>query len=212
MKLNDLLLEARSINIKQLDTLVKKSKKPIYVVVAGSVGSGKSYVVDRDLDIHTIDPDKFTMELGKGIYDGKNVSKSMAMVKKAVQDRLKTKKSFLQQGTSANLQSTITKLKQAQDNGFKTVLLYIDSPIEQAIKQVEQRVAKGGHGDTITPQKVQRTSDGARLTFRALSGVDMDKATSKDLDRVYLALKNTTKDLKKAQRYLDFYIRIDNEY
>ena len=28
------------------------------------------------------------MQLGSGVYDGKNVAKSMAMVKKAVQERL----------------------------------------------------------------------------------------------------------------------------
>lgn len=32
------LMESRNINIKQLDSIIKKSKKPVYVVVAGSVG------------------------------------------------------------------------------------------------------------------------------------------------------------------------------
>jgi len=210
---NEIILEAKNINIKQLDTLTKHSKKPIYIIVAGSVGAGKSYIVDKHLpNIDTIDPDKFTIELGKGVYNGKNVSKSMAMVKKAVAERLSNKQSFLQQGTAANLQSTINKLKKAQENGFKTVLLYIDAPIEQAIKQIEKRVRAGGHGDTISPDKVQRTSEGARLTFRALSGVDLDKATVEDFERVDKALEKTTKDLKKAQKYLDFYIKIENTY
>src|SRR5574344_415434 len=146
MKLKQLLIERKNISMVELDALTKKSDKPIYVMVAGSVGSGKSYVVERDLDIHTIDPDKFTVELGDGVYDGKNVAKSMAMVKKAVAERLDKKLSFLQQGTAANLQSTINKFKVAKEKGFITVLLYIDAPIEQAIAQVEKRVAAGGHG------------------------------------------------------------------
>ena len=196
----------------ELDALTKKSDKPIYVVVAGSVGSGKSYVVERDLDIHTIDPDKFTVELGDGVYDGKNVAKSMAMVKKAVAERLDKKLSFLQQGTAANLQSTINKFKVAKEKGFITVLLYIDAPIEQAIAQVEKRVAAGGHGDTIDRKKVENTSAGAKLTFRALSGVDFDKATEEDLDRVKQALEKTEKTLDDARKHLDYFIRVVNKY
>lgn len=196
----------------ELDALTKKSDKPIYVMVAGSVGSGKSYVVERDLDIHTIDPDKFTVELGDGVYDGKHVAKSMAMVKKAVAERLDKKQTFLQQGTAANLQSTINKFKVAKEKGFITVLLYVDAPIEQAIAQVEKRVAAGGHGDTIDRKKVENTSAGAKLTFRALSGVDFDKATEEDLDRVKQALEKTEKTLDDARKHLDYFIRVDNKY
>lgn len=212
MKLKQLLLESKNISMAELDALTKKSDKPIYVVVAGSVGSGKSYVVERDLDIHTIDPDKFTVELGGGVYDGKNVAKSMAMVKKDVAERLDKKLSFLQQGTAANLQSTINKFKVAKEKGFITVLLYIDAPIEQAIAQVEKRVAAGGHGDTIDRKKIENTSAGAKLTFRALSGVDFDKATEEDLDRVKRALEKTEKTLDDARKHLDYFIRVDNKY
>lgn len=38
MQITDLILEAKNINIKQLDSLVKNSKKSVYIVVAGSVG------------------------------------------------------------------------------------------------------------------------------------------------------------------------------
>jgi predicted ABC-type ATPase len=212
MKITELILESRNINIQKLDSLVKNSKTPIYIVVAGSVGSGKSFVVKRDLNIDTIDPDEFTMALGKGVYDGKNVAKSMSMVKKSVSERLSNKQTFLQQGTSANLQSTINKLKKAKEMGFKTVLLYVDAPIEQALKQIEKRVSGGGHGATIDRKKVENTSKGAELTFRALSGVDFDKATEKDLERVEKALEKTEKTIDKARRNLDYFIRIENKY
>lgn len=212
MKLKDLLLESKNIDISTLDNLTK-SDKPIYIVVAGSVGSGKSFIVDKHLkDVHTIDPDKFTMALGDGVYDSKNVAKSMTLVKKAVSERLSNKQTFIQQGTSANLQLTINKLKNAKDHGFETVLLYIDAPVEQAINQVEKRVKEGGHGESIDSKKVENTSNGAKLTFRALSGVDMDKAGEADLERVKQALEKTNNDLKTAQSYLDYYIRIDNTY
>lgn len=207
------LMESRNISISQLDSITKKSKKPVFILIAGSVGAGKSFVVNKNLpSVDTIDPDKFTVELGKGVYDGKNVAKSMAMVKKAVAERLDKKQTFLQQGTSANLQSTINKLKKAKEKGFTTVLLYVDAPIEQALKQVERRVQGGGHGDTIDRRKVENTSNGARLTFRALSGVDFDKATEEDLERVEKALAKTEKSLSKARRNLDYFIRVENRY
>ena len=207
------LMESKNLNYNQLSKIVNNSKKPVYILVAGSVGAGKNFIVNKHLPtIPTIDPDNFTMELGNGVYDGKNVSKAMAMVKKAVQERISNKKSFLQQGTSANLQSTINKLKNAKKHGFKTVLLYVDAPIDQALKQIEQRVSKGGHGDTIDRKKVENTSNGARLTFRALSGVDFEKATAEDLSRVEKALEKTDKDLEQARKNLDFFIRIENKY
>lgn len=213
MKIKDLLFESKNIEISSLDTLIKKSNKPFYIVVAGSVGSGKSFIVDRDLkDIHIIDPDKFTVELGNGVYDSKHVAKSMAMVKKAVLEKLSNKETFIQQGTSANLQSTINKLKNAKEHGYKTVLLYIDTPIEQAIKQIEKRLSNGGHGESIDRKKVENTSNGAKLTFRALSGVDIDKATEDDLERVEDALSKTVEDLKQAQNFLDYYIKMENIY
>ena len=205
-------MESKDISLVQLNSIVKNSRKPVYILVAGSTGSGKSFVVKRDLKVDTIDPDKFTMELGKGVYDGKNVAKSMAMVRKAVTERLDKKQTFLQQGTSANLQSTINKLKAAKKNGFTTVLLYIDAPVDQAIKQIEKRVEGGGHGADITKVKVERTSAGAKLTFRALSGVEFDKATVEDAERVEKALEKTEKTLIKARNNLNYFIRVENKY
>ena len=210
MRLKHLLVESKNISLHELNSILKKSEKPIYVVVAGSVGSGKSYIVDNHLDIETIDPDKFTVELGGGIYDAKNVAKSMAMVKKAVAERLEKKQTFLQQGTSANLQSTITKLKTAKKNGFITVLLYVDTPVEQAMAQIEKRVSTGGHGDSIDRKKVENTSAGAKLTFRALSGDEFDKISDSDAERINQALEKTEKQLENARAHLDYFVKVEN--
>jgi len=218
MNIFDLIIESKNITLtnKQismsfLNSLIKGSK-PIYIIVAGSTGSGKSFVVKRDLDVKTIDPDDFTMKLGNGIYDSKNVAKSMSMVRKAVNDSLNKKETFLQQGTSANLQSTINKLKKAKEKGFITVLLYIDAPIEQALKQVKKRVSSGGHGASIDLKKVKNTSAGAKLTYRSLSGIDFEKVSQSDLERVEKALEKTEKTLNIARKNLDYFIRIENKY
>ena len=213
MKLKHLLIESKNIEMSELQTLIDSSKKPIFILVAGSVGSGKSFIVQKKLPhIDVIDPDAFTVELGGGVYDAKNVAKSIKMVNKAVADRLNNKQSFVQQGTSANLQASINKLKVAKENGFVTVLLYVDAPVEQAIASVKKRVASGGHGETIDAKKVENTSAGAKLTFRTLSGVDFHKTTSTDLQRVEQALDKTEKTIEKARKNLDYFIRVENKY
>lgn len=212
MKLRELLLESKDISIQELDKLTKTSGKPVYILLAGSLGSGKSFIVKRDLDVDTVDLDVFTMELGAGVYDKKNVGKAMAMLKKAIAERLSNGQTFVQQGTSANLQSTINKIKNAKNHGFITVLLYVDTPVDQAIRQVEKRVAAGGHGESIDRTKVEHTSADAKLTFRALSGVDFEKATEDDIERVKQAVEKTEKTLDNVRKNLDYFIRIENTY
>jgi len=205
------LMGSKRIGIDDLKSLIEKSEKPIYILVAGSVGSGKSFIVGTHLpNIKVIDPDAYTVEFGDGVYDGKNVAKSMDMVKKEVSERIKNGFTFLQQGTSANLQSTINKLKYAKKYGFTTVLFYVDTPVEQAIEQVKKRVSLGGHGETIDSKKVENTSKGAKLTFRALSGEENNWLTPDDHSRINIALEKTEKDLESARKHLDYFIKIDN--
>lgn len=207
------LMESKNLkNVSNLQSIIEKSSSPVYILVAGSVGSGKSFIVGKHLPtINVIDPDAFTTELGDGQYDSKYVAKSMAMVRLAVSEKLKNMETFIQQGTSANLQSSINKLKLAKKNGFKTILLYVDTPIEQAVEQIKKRVSSGGHGETIDVKKVENTSNGARLTFRTLTGEDFDKLSNDDVERVNQALEKTEKDLEKVRTQLDYFIRIDNK-
>lgn len=206
------LNESKDISMSELNLLIKKNLKPLYILVAGGVGSGKSFIVDKNLDVDVVDPDKFTVELGDGFYDEKNVAKSMALVKKAVKDKLNGKQTFLQQGTSANLQSTMNKLKVAKENGFTTVLLYVDTPVEQAFAQIEKRVSTGGHGKTIDIKKVEKTSAGAKLTFATLTGVDFDTISNDDEIRVKQAFEKTQQSLKKARENLDYFVKIKNNF
>jgi len=167
--MNRVLNEGVSISIGQLNTL----EDPVYVLIAGGVGAGKSYVLSKNTKLPIIDIDDVTMELGGGEYSAKNTSKAMAITKKKVLDMLDSGESFIHMGTSANLNATINKLKVAKDKGFTTVLLFIDTPPEQAIENNKERVTKGGRGDTIPDHKFQRTYDGAKNTFDNLKNDDL---------------------------------------
>lgn len=203
----------KELKIGDLDGFIAKSKTPVYILVAGSVGSGKSFVVSKFLPkVDVLDPDDYTMRLGAGVYSEKNVSASIKLVQKDIKDKLTRRETFIQQGTSANFQSTITKLKTAKLHGFVTVLLYVDTPISQAIEQVKKRVEAGGHGAGINSTKVQRTYAGAKLSFRALSGIETDELTQFDLDLIQTGLEKTESTLKSIQKDLDYFVRVKNEY
>jgi len=213
MKLYKLLLESKNISITELEGMIEKSEQPVYVVVAGSLGSGKSFLVNKHLPgVDSVDQDEFNKKLGGGVYTEENVKDAMAMVRQTVAENFANKKTFIQQGTSSNLQIAINKLKSGKQHGFVTVLLYVDTPIEQAVKQVEKRLSSGGHGETIGKRDVEVSSAGAKLTFRALTGVDFDKATEEDIQRVKLALDKTEKTLDNARKNLDYFVRIENKY
>ena len=147
----------KKIDINELKTL----EETTYILVAGAIGAGKSTIVNKYIpNFLVIDPDVNTMVIGEGKYDSKNVSKSIALTKKQVQYCLEHQKSFIQQGTSANLKSTINKLKDAKNKGFKTVLLYIDTPLETSIKNVSKRNERS----SIPNYKIERTYNGSKAT------------------------------------------------
>jgi predicted ABC-type ATPase len=196
-----------------LQSIISDTTDPVYILVCGSVGAGKSTIVDKYLEnIEIVDPDKFTVELGGGLYDISNVAKSMSLVKKTVTYLLETRQTFIQQGTAANLQSTINKFENAKKTGYITILLYVDVPIEQAFKQIETRVLCGGHGETIDIRKVKNTYAGARLTFRTLSGVDYDNVTEEELKRVANALEKTKKNINEVRNDVDHFVYVENKY
>jgi predicted ABC-type ATPase len=201
------------LTICELQSIISDTTDPVYILVCGSVGAGKSTIVDKYLEnIEIVDPDKFTVELGGGLYDISNVAKSMSLVKKTVTYLLETRQTFIQQGTAANLQSTINKFENAKKTGYITILLYVDVPIEQAFKQIETRVLCGGHGETIDIRKVKNTYAGARLTFRTLSGVDYDNVTEEELKRVANALEKTKKNINEVRNDVDHFVYVENKY
>lgn len=182
-------------------TDIKNISKPLYILVAGAIGAGKSTVVSKYLsEIEVVDPDIYTMQLGSGVYDDKNVATSMAMTKAMVKQMLEGDKSFIQQGTSANLQSSLNKMMEAKKKGFETVLLYVDTPLEKSIKNVANRTDR----NSIPTYKVERTHNGALLTYQVFTD------TIKDMSRVIPALQSTLLTTEAAQALVDYTIHYKN--
>ena len=153
----------KKINITDIQTI---SKPPLYVLVAGAIGAGKSYIVNKYLsDLHIIDIDENTLKLGNGVYDGANVRESMTLTFAEVKAQFKKNESFVQQGTSANLQSTINKMKLAKEYGFTTILLLIDTDPKQAYINATTRVDR----NNISSTKIKRTYGASKSVFNFMN-------------------------------------------
>ena len=199
------------LTLSELINLIDENNSPFYILVAGSVGSGKSYLVNQYLShLKLIDPDMFTMQLGDGIYDSKNVAKSMSLVKKTVKTYLDDKISFIQQGTSANLQSTINKLILAKEKGYNTVLFYVDTIPDKAEEYIKMRVSNNGHGSTITKDKINRTYEGSNFTYRFLTSEVKNVFSIEEKERIDIILNKFKLSRDKLRSNLDYFIRIEN--
>lgn len=187
----------------QITDIKNITDKPLYILIAGAIGSGKSTVVSKYLsDFNIVDPDIFTMQLGRGVYDDKHVATSMAMTKATVLSLLKGDESFIQQGTSANLQSSLNKMMNAKKNGFTNILLYVDTPLEKSIENVTNRTDR----NNIPSYKVERTHNGALLTYQVLTD------TVEDMSRVIPSLQSTLLTMEAAQALTDYTIHYKNSY
>ena len=186
----------KKINIEE----IKSIKQPVYVLIAGAIGAGKSFVVSKYLNgIEVIDPDEITKVLGNGEYISTNVAQSMAITKETVTTKLKDGKSFIQQGTSANLQSSINKMKQAKANGFTTVMLFVDTPISQAVVNVSNRSDR----NIISPRKIERTANGAKHTFDFMSEQPVTEGAN-------IILENMNITVEAAQALTDYTVHYKN--
>ena len=148
---------------------------PVYVLVAGGIGVGKTHVVRKNIrDIQVMDLDDVMEELGHRKYDSRNTSEAMNIITERVEAVLERCESMVAMGTSANLPFSIDRLYGAKNRGYKTVLLHVDASIEQAVYQNELRREKGQRA--VGPEesyKIHRTNQGAANTVATLKDTDL---------------------------------------
>ena len=167
---------AKDIKIESVSGLIKKIEADgsgICILTIGAPGVGKSYVTNKYLPgVKQIDYDAEVEEISRSFgtaYDAKHKSKGMHSAFKKVAELLKSKGSFIYQGTSANTKSTENKLIRAKEAGVMTMLLYIDVPLEQALKQNRDRIEAGGRGVPAEKEyKIERNWNDAKFTFDSL--------------------------------------------
>ena len=118
--------------------------RPEMIMVCGSNGAGKStltYSAQKKSpgELPFIDPDKIAKERqATPIETGRIVST-------AVKEYIAAKRSFVRESTLTS-NFDFQMLQAAQENGFKTSLVYVGiGSADDAVNRVRQRHAKGGH-------------------------------------------------------------------
>lgn len=157
------------VDITDINTIVSVSDSPIYVLVAGGIGAGKSTVVQQHVNMPIMDIDDVMDELGYKEYTHAQTAEAMEIITKRVEDVLDKKESMVAMGTSANLSFSIDRLYGAKQRGYKTVLLWVDTPVDLAIKQNCIRREANRRAVRLEEEyKIERTSIAAANTVASL--------------------------------------------
>ena len=126
--------------------------KPQYIIVAGINGAGKSTLYDTfpilfDKTIR-INADEILRQMGGDWHKDSDNLKAMREEIKQLHYSLDNRQSIHVETTLAGRGKTqLNLIDKAHENGFEVTLLYVALRDENlAIKRVEDRVQKGGHG------------------------------------------------------------------
>jgi len=161
--------------MKLYDILQEIQGKPKAIILAGAPGAGKGYIL-RGLDLGSLKvlnvDDIYVPMLKKAnvTLDLKNATpeerskqaKAMAAANKDfevdVENTIKTKKSFILDGTSASLKETLKLKNKLEEEGYETFMLYVYTDLERSLSQNQDRFEKSGGKDrSLAPAIVMRT-------------------------------------------------------
>ena len=146
--------------------------KPQFVLVIGGAGSGKNYYIEHSPALSSfqlIDVDAIKDKLG--------VSAAISAIKPMLLQAFLNNENIVHPTTATNLQAQKNKIAAAKEHGYSVMLVLVERPVEQALDQVRQRVAKGGHDVNI--DKIVSSNAIAKSNFNLLSPlVDIAKTVS----------------------------------
>ncbi|MEK1438441.1 AAA family ATPase, partial [Limosilactobacillus fermentum] len=126
--------------------------KPQYIIVAGVNGAGKSTLYDTFPSLFDktkrINADEILRQMGGDWHKDSDNLKAMKEEIKQLHYALDHQQSIHVETTLAGRgKAQLNLIDKAHENGFEVTLLYVALRDENlAIKRVEDRVQKGGHG------------------------------------------------------------------
>lgn len=160
---------SKVVEMSQLD-LMSSVGCHLYVLVAGGMGAGKSYVIGESIkNIPIFDIDDIMEEMGFRDYTRDQFSAAMEVISKKIDGSMVNKRSMVAMGTSSNVTAAIDRLHNAKLMGYETVLIHVDTPVKQAILQNRNRIEQGNRGVSRADEhKIERTTIGAANTVATL--------------------------------------------
>lgn len=133
--------------------------KPQFVIVLGGAGSGKNYFISNNYPNYTlIDVDAIKVSSG--------TTAAISQIKPMLQAAFEKGINVAHPTLGTNIVGQQNKIKLAQHYGYNVKLVLIDTPVEQAMKQVLNRVKAGGHD--VDPSKIEFSNKRSRETFDAI--------------------------------------------
>ena len=152
--------EPAQIEIQHLDTI---EEDKLFVTVGGGIAVGKSYVAEKFIHLPVIDVDDCVVEVNGGTYDRSCLAEGRKLFKQRLEDAFESSASFCHMGTNANLNGTKKRLYCAKENGFTSVLVLVETPIEKALAQSKQRVDEGVRNEISIERIYQSMLDSMRV-------------------------------------------------
>jgi len=162
---------AKFIKIDQIDVLeAAEFVAPLYVMVAGGMGAGKSFIMEKHVKSLTmVDIDEVMVKLGFTEYTPAQFAIAMKTVSEQMYRHMKKFTSVIAMGTASKLPTAINRLYDAKNKGYETVLVHVDTPIDQAVMQNRTRLVYGTHGVSDENEyKIRQTAIGAANTVATL--------------------------------------------
>lgn len=162
----------KTLDISELDSI---TDRPLYILVAGSAGVGKTTLFRKYCKKFSImDIDDVIIELGGGEYSRKNTPAAIELITKRVFEMMENKESFVAMGTSSVLRMAIERLTNAKEMGYHTVLVHIWAPLDQIVRQNRERMELGGRGVAFDEEyKIKEMFDGSNKTVKFLKRSDL---------------------------------------
>ena len=137
------------VEVGHFDALVDAMPLPLYVVVVGGYGVGKTHVVRRHLTRFVVaDIDDHMVRNGFTDYsrDGDQFKQCMNEIDAVIQQHKAERRSMVAMGTGANFDFLKFRLEEARNRDrYRTAVLNVQTDIDQAVAQNAERRARGDH-------------------------------------------------------------------
>lgn len=137
-----------NVSVNHFDALVEAMPMPLYVVIVGGYGVGKTHVIHQNLKKFVIaDIDDYMTKHGFTDYsrDGAQFRQCMNEIDADIQRYKAEKKCMVSMGTGANFDFMKFRLEEARRDNYRTAILNVQADLEQAIAQNASRRARGQH-------------------------------------------------------------------
>jgi predicted ABC-type ATPase len=164
---------------------LKYLPNPKMILVGGTSASGKSTFINQHLnEYEVLDVDLIHFELFKTHNRENNLDKSIRELSLRVYNYILSQKSFVYPGTHAKLGTVLNRIIEAKEQDFSTAFIFLDISPELAYQRNQKRVLKGGHGKTISLEKIKTKAKYGKEVYDFFSTGKVQTESQKiDLER-----------------------------